>query len=118
MNECNEKGGKKRTTAEPVIVHLAGIAFDVIMLRGALGDLEDFAWDDNVGGVGAAGRFLAVGAVAEGGDSGLARVFVLNGGAHAGTFGHDGQGLGLWGFGVVLWWSSCETEIGSVEEGV
>ena len=95
-----KQGEREHTTAEPMVIHLAGIALDVIMLRGALGDLEGVAGDDNVGGVGAAGPFLAVGAVAEGRDGGLARVFILDGGAHAGAFGHGGQGLD---WTVVLW---------------
>lgn len=78
----------KRTTAEPVIVHLARIAFDVVILRRSLDDLEVLARDHDVGGVGAAGPFLAVGAVAEGGDHGFAGEFVLNGGAQTGTFRH------------------------------
>ena len=91
------KKGKKRTAAEPVVVHLAGIAFDVVMLRGTFGDFEGLGGDDKVGGVGAAGPLLAVGAVAEGCDAGLAGVFILDGGAHAGTFGHDGR------FGGRVW---------------
>ena len=61
------------------------------MLRRAFGDFEGFRRDDKVGGVSAAGPLLAVGAVAESCDAGLAGVFILNGGAHAGTFGHDGR---------------------------
>ena len=78
----------KRTTAEPVIVHLARIAFDIVILRRSLDDFEILARDHDIGGVGAAGPFLAIGAMAEGGDHGLTRVFVLDGGAQAGAFGH------------------------------
>ena len=79
------------TAAEPMVVHLAGIAFDVVVLGTAFDDLELFAGDDDVGGVGAAGPLLAVGAVAEGRGHGFAAEFVLDGGAHAGTFDHFGQ---------------------------
>ena len=78
----------KRTTAEPVIVHLARIAFDIVILRRSLDDFEILARNHDIGGVGAAGPFLAVGAVAEGGDHGFAGVFVLDGGAQTGAFGH------------------------------
>ena len=78
----------ERTTAEPVIVHLARVAFDVVMLRRSLDDFEILARDHDVGGVGATRPFLAVGAVAEGGDHGFAGVLVLDGGAHAGAFRH------------------------------
>jgi len=37
----------------------------IVVLGLALCDVEAFAWDDDVGGVGCAGPFLAVGAVAE-----------------------------------------------------
>ena len=38
----------------------------IVVFRLALCDIEAFAGDDDVGGVGCAGPFLAVGAVAEG----------------------------------------------------
>ena len=78
----------RRTTAEPVIVHLARIAFDIVMLRRSLDDFEILARDHDVGGIGPAGPFLAVGAVAEGGDHGFDGILVLDGGAQAGTFRH------------------------------
>ena len=78
----------KRTTAEPVIVHLARIAFHVVILGRSLDDFEILAGDHDIGGVSAAGPFLAVGAVAESGDHGFTGVFVLDGGAQAGAFGH------------------------------
>ena len=73
-----------------MVVHLAGIAFDVVVLGAAFGEMEDLARDHDVGGVGAPGPFLAVGAVAEGGGHGFAGEFILDGGAHAGAFGHFG----------------------------
>ena len=74
-----------------MIVHLARIAFDVVMFRRSLDDLEIRTRDHDVGGVGAAGPFLAVGAVAEGSDHRFAGEFVLDGGAQAGTFRHCGR---------------------------
>lgn len=73
-----------------MIVHLAGIAFDVIMFGTAFDDLETFARDYDIGGVGATGPFLAIGAVTQGCHHGFAGVFVLDGGAHAGTLCHLG----------------------------
>ncbi len=78
----------EHTAAEPMVVHLAAVAFDVVILRAALCDFEIFARDDEVGGVGAPGPFLAVGAVAEGSDHGLAGIFVGDFAAHAGAFSH------------------------------
>ena len=85
-----ERGGEGEmiTAAEPMVVHFAGVAFDVVVFGAAFDDFETCAWDDDVGGVGAAGPFLAVGAVAEGRHHGFARVFVLDGGAHTGAFSH------------------------------
>ena len=71
-----------------MVVHLARFAFDVVILGRSLDDFEILARDHDVGGVGAAGPFLAVGAVAEGGDHGFAGVFVFDGGAQAGAFRH------------------------------
>ena len=71
-----------------MVVHLAGVALDVVVLGAALDDLELLAGDDDVGGVGAAGPLLAVGAVAEGRGHGVAAEFVLDGRAHAGSFDH------------------------------
>ena len=71
-----------------MIVHLARIAFDIIILRRSLDDFEILARDHDIGGVGAAGPFLAVGAVAEGRDHGFTGVFVLDGRAQAGAFSH------------------------------
>ena len=76
-----------------MIVHLAGVAFDVVMFRRSLDDLEILTRDHDVGGVGAAGPFLAVGAVAEGGDRGFAGEFVLDGGAEAGAFRRHCEGI-------------------------
>lgn len=47
-----------------MIVHLSAITLDVIMFGTALADFKVLARDDDVGGVGATGPFLAVGAVA------------------------------------------------------
>ena len=68
-----EEGREKRTTAEPMIIHLATVSFDVIILRFPFCDLEVFSRYDDVGGAGAAGPFLTVEAVAaaEGGGGGL-----------------------------------------------
>ncbi len=74
-----------------MIVHLSGVAFDVVVFGSAFDDFEVFARDHDVGGVGAAGPFLAVGAVAQGRDHGVAGVFVFDGGTHAGAFGHFGR---------------------------
>lgn len=74
-----------------MVVHLARVALDAVVFGTALGHVEVLARDDDVGGEGAAGPLLAVGAVAEGRDHGLAAVFVRDGGAHAGAFGHGGQ---------------------------
>ena len=74
-----------------MVIDLAGIAFDLVAFGAAFDDFEVFARDDDVGGVGATGPFLAVGAVAEGCHHGFAGVFVLNGGAHAGAFCHCGR---------------------------
>ena len=71
-----------------MIVHLARIAFDIVMLRRSLDDFEILARDHDVGGIGPAGPLLAVGAVAEGGDHGFDGILVLDGGAQAGTFRH------------------------------
>ena len=83
--------GKKHTTAEPMVIHLAGVAFDVIMLGRSLGDFEVCAWDHNVGGIGATRPFLTVGAVAQGCEFGLSGEFILDSGTHAGAFGHCGR---------------------------
>lgn len=85
----------QRTAAEHMVVHLAGIAFDVVMFRGSFDDVEVFAWDDDVGGVGATGPFLAIGAVAEGCGHGFAGILVLDGRAHAGAFCHCGDEGGI-----------------------
>ena len=77
--EGKGKEGGILTTAEPVVVHFARIAFDVVVLGGAFGDFENLARDHDVGSVSATGPFLAVGAVAEAGDHGFAGVFVLHG---------------------------------------
>lgn len=90
------------TAAEPVVVHLARIALDAVVFRSAFGDAEVFARDHHVGGVGAAGPFLAVGAVAEGRDHGLAGVFVRDGGAHAGAFCHVGRDVQGGGIGAMV----------------
>lgn len=83
------RGGKNaHTTTKPMIVHLARIALDLVVLGLAFDYLEAVARDDDVGGAGPAGPFLTVGAVAEGRDHGFARVFVLDGRAHAGAFCH------------------------------
>ncbi len=55
-----------------MLVDLARVADGVVGLGGALCDVEGGAGDDDVGGVGGAGPFLAVGAVAEGGCCGFA----------------------------------------------
>jgi hypothetical protein len=47
-------------------VDLARVAFGIVVFRRALCDFETCVGDDDVGGVGGAGPFLAVGAVAEG----------------------------------------------------
>ena len=86
--------GRARTTAEPMVVHLAGVALDGEVLGGALEQAEGLGRDHDVGGVGAAGPFLAVGAVAEGRGGGFARELVLDGRAHAGAFGHGGRSFG------------------------
>lgn len=83
-------GWDAHTAAEPVVVHLARIALDVVVLRAAFGDVEGFARDHDVGGVGATGPLLAVGAVAEGGGHGFAGELILDSRAHAGAFGHFG----------------------------
>ena len=49
-----------------MFVDLARVALGIVVLRRALCNLEASAGDDDVGGVGGAGPFLAVGAVAEG----------------------------------------------------
>ena len=54
----------KLTTTKPMIIHLPTIAFDVIILRFPFCDLKGFPGNDDVGGTGPAGPFLAVGAVA------------------------------------------------------
>ena len=78
--ENKKKGrGARHATAEIVIVHLARIALDVVVFGRAFEDFEIVAGDHYVGGVGATGPFLAVGAVAEGCQHGLGREFVLNG---------------------------------------
>lgn len=74
-----------------MVVDLARVAFDLVALGRAFDDFEVLARDHDVGGVGAAGPFLAVGAVAEGRDHGFAGVFVLDCGAHAGAFCHFGR---------------------------
>ncbi len=73
-----------------MVIHLARITLDVVMLGRSFDDFEIFARDHDIGGVCATGPFLAVGAVAEGCDHGFASVFILDGRAHAGAFGHDG----------------------------
>ena len=62
-----------------MIIHLPRIALDVEVLGTPLDDAEFPARHDHVGGVGAAGPFLAVGAVAEGCGLRGAVVFVLDG---------------------------------------
>ena len=47
-----------------MVIHFPAVAFDVVVFWRAFGDAEVFARDDYVRGVGAAGPFLAVGAVA------------------------------------------------------
>lgn len=71
-----------------MIIHFPAIAFDVEVFGSAFGDFKIFAWDDDVGGVAAAGPFLAVEAMAEGGDCRFAGVFVGDFAAHAGAFCH------------------------------
>lgn len=71
-----------------MIVHVARITFDFAVLRTAFDDLEIFAQDTDVGAVSATGPFLAVGAVAQGREHGLAGILVLDGGTQAGTFCH------------------------------
>lgn len=66
--------------AEPVFVDLARVALGVVGFGGALGHFEGLARHDYVGGVGCAGPFLAVGAVAEGGGFGLAYGGLVQGG--------------------------------------
>ncbi len=44
-----------------MIVPFAGVAFDVIALGTAFSDVELFAGHDQIGGIGAAGPFLATG---------------------------------------------------------
>lgn len=73
------RGVSLYTTTEPMIVHLSRIAFDAVVFRTAFDDFERVPGDDDVGGVGAAGPFLAVGAVAEGRDHGLTGIFILDG---------------------------------------
>jgi hypothetical protein len=51
--------------AEPMLVDLSRSTGGIVVFGFALGDVEAFAGDDYVGGVGSAGPFLAVGAVAE-----------------------------------------------------
>lgn len=53
--------------AEVVLVDLARVANNVVAFGRACSDGEGVTWDNGVGGEGAAGLFLAVGAVAEGG---------------------------------------------------
>ena len=47
-----------------MIIHFSTVAFDVVVFGGAFCDFEIGAGDDDVGGAGAAGPFLAVEAVA------------------------------------------------------
>ena len=49
-----------------MLVDFSGSTDGIVVLGLALCDVEAFARDDDVGGVGCAGPFLAVGAVAEG----------------------------------------------------
>lgn len=51
----------ERTAAKPMIIHFPAVAFDIVVFRTAFCDFEVFAWDDDIGGVGAAGPLLAVG---------------------------------------------------------
>ena len=78
------------TPTEPMVIHLPRIPLDGVVLGTPLDDVEFLARHDHVGGVGAAGPFLAVGAVAEGGGLGGAGVLVRDGGAEAGSFDHFG----------------------------
>ena len=71
-----------------MIVHLAAVAFDVVMFRRALGDLEILAWDHDVGRVGAAAPFLAVDAVTKSRHLRFAYKVVGNGTAEAGALSH------------------------------
>lgn len=59
---------QRRTTVgtEPVFVDLARVTFGIVVFGRALCDFEASARDDDVGGVGGAGPFLAIGAVTEG----------------------------------------------------
>ena len=49
-----------------MLVDLSGSTSGIVVFGLALGDVEAFAGDHDVGGVGCTGPFLAVGAVAEG----------------------------------------------------
>ena len=49
-----------------MLVDFSGSTDGIVVLGLALCDVEAFARDDDVGGVGCTGPFLAVGAVAEG----------------------------------------------------
>lgn len=72
-----------------MIVHLPTITFDIVVFRTPPRDFEFLARHDYVGGVGASGPFLAVGAVAECGDHGGAAVGVVDGAAEAGSCCHS-----------------------------
>ena len=71
-----------------MIVHLPAIALDAIILRAPLRDFEVGARDHDVGRVGAAAPFLAVGAVAERRDLRGAGVGIGDGAAEAGACCH------------------------------
>ena len=71
-----------------MVVHLARVAFDVVVFRASFDDFEILAGHDHVRGVGAAGPFLAVRAVAQGCYHRLAGVFIADSAAHAAAFGH------------------------------
>ena len=69
-----------------MIIHFAGIAFDIVVFWRALSDFEIGAGNNDIGGVGTAGPFLAIGAVAESGGLWGASVGVGDSTAEAAAF--------------------------------
>ena len=49
----------RHTPTEPMVVHLSGVAFYVVVLRAALGNVDILTENNQIRRIGAAGPFLA-----------------------------------------------------------